>query len=103
MRTLPPETPHQEPPHGGPTKRELIFRWVIPLPFFGGIYFLGFLMGRELTNNSLTSLQSIGGRIASLAFLSLILIIFISGLFFILYLIKSLMGINLFSTFHLME
>ncbi|GEM_PF-2167919 len=103
MRTIPPEPPEEPPGLSEPIKRELIFRVIIPFRLFGSAYFLGLLMGRELTGGSHLDSRGIGGRIAAVVILAVLLFVVISGVFFILYLIKSLLGVNLFSNAHLME
>ena len=103
MRTIPPDPPNKSSAPNRPLQQELLIHWVVPLPFFGGVYFLGFIMGRKITGHATSSFQTIGGRVASYTLLALILFAFISGLFFILYLLKSLLGINIFSSAHLME
>ena len=103
MRTIPPDSSNKNAAPNRPPQQELLIHWVAPLPFFGGVYFLGFIMGKKITGHASSPFQTIGGRIASYALLALLLFTFISGLFFILYLLKSLLGINLFSSAHLME
>ena len=103
MRTLPPSPPDREPPLQGAIKRELLFRWIIPLPFWGSVYFLGLLMGREMPEAPHKSLGDSQGRLLSLVLLALLLFIFMAGIFFTLYLIKSLLGFDLFPDGHLME
>ncbi|BCS95196.1 hypothetical protein DSLASN_08280 [Desulfoluna limicola] len=103
MRTIPPKPPDDSPYPTETTRRELMFRFIIPFRLFGSAYFLGLLMGRELTEGSHLDSRGIGGRIAAIAILAVLLFVVISGVFFILYLIKSLLGVNLFSNAHLME
>uniref|UniRef100_UPI002628FC95 hypothetical protein n=1 Tax=Desulfoluna sp. TaxID=2045199 RepID=UPI002628FC95 len=86
-----------------PLKTELMMRLILPFRFFGRGYFIGVLMGRDRTDPPPHGIHSMGGRIATMAILALLLFIVISGIFFILYLIKSLIGIDLFSNAHLME
>lgn len=103
MRTIPPKPPEEPPDLTNPVKRELMVRFIIPFRLFGSAYFLGLLMGRELTGESHQDSRGIGGRIAAVAILAVLLFVVISGVFFILYLIKSFLGVNLFSNAHLME
>jgi hypothetical protein len=84
-------------------KPQLIFRFFVPFRLLGSAYVLGLLLGREQAIGTHRDTQGIGGRIAAIAIVGVLLLIAISGTFFILYLIKSLLGLNLFSNAHLME
>ena len=103
MRTLPPEADAQPPTPDEPARRELLFRMILPLRLFGEVYFLGLLMGRDLTHGTPPEQGRTKGQITAAAILIVLLFVVISGSFFILYLIKSLMGLDLFSHAHLME
>lgn len=101
MRTIPPEPDEQAP--DAPVKRELIFRMILPLRLFGDVYFLGLLMGRDLAPGTPPGDRSIRGRITAAAILVALLLILISGSVFLLYLVKTLSGFDLFPNAHLME
>ena len=60
-------------------------------------------MGRELPEAPHKSIGDSRGRLLSLVLLALLLFIFMAGIFFTLYLIKSLLGFDLFPDGHLME
>ena len=103
MRTIPPDPHKQASTIDKPAKQELMFRFIIPFRLFGSAYFIGLLLGREQSDGKRIDARGIGGRIAAMAILAVLLFIVISGVFFVLYLIKSLLGFNLFSNAHLME
>lgn len=103
MRTIPPESPEGPPSLEEAARQELVIRWILPFRLFGNPWFMGFLLGRELTGGARRDPRGIGGRIAAAIILALLLIVMLAGLFFILYLIKTLVGVDLFSNAHLME
>lgn len=95
MRTIPPESPEGPPSLEEAPRQELVVRWILPFRLFGSPWFMGFLLGRDP--------RGIGGRIAAAIILAFLLIVMLAGLLFILYLIKTLVGVDLFSNAHLME
>jgi len=76
---------------------------ILPLRLFGEVYFLGFLMGRDLDHGASPEKGRIKGHLTAAAIFLVLLCVVLSGSFFLLYLIKSLMGFDLFTHAHLME
>ncbi|VFQ46489.1 hypothetical protein [Desulfoluna butyratoxydans] len=103
MRTIPPEADRQPPAADQPAERELIFRLILPLRLFGDVFFLGILMGRDPGPGVSPEQGRLKGNITAAAILILLLCVVLSGSFFLLYLIKALLGLDLFTDAHLLE
>lgn len=103
MRTIPPEADRQPSGTAPPAERELIFRLILPLRLFGEVFFLGILMGREPVPGASPEQGRLKGTLTAAAILILLLCVVLSGSFFLLYLIKALLGLDLFTDAHLLE
>lgn len=108
MRTLPPIGFDKESVQGKiESVNKLIMNVTIPFKMLKERYFVSFNIGRRIREEEKVPSSGPSSRIQDsvIAFLavSILLLILVSGTVFILYLIKSLLGIDIFSNAHIFK
>jgi hypothetical protein len=108
VRTLPPIAFDKESVQGKTEPaNKLIMNVTIPFKMLKERYFVSFLIGRQIRKEDKSSSSAPGSRLQDsvIAFfaVSILLLILVSGTVFILYLIKSLLGIDIFSNAHILK
>lgn len=105
MRSLSPEKRRGEPETAGPEPgRKSIFNLTVPFKIWRGRYFISFLIGKDLGEADQEDFLSPGERametVIVFAVLLIMLMVVAGGLVFLVYLIKSFLGIDVFPFSH---
>jgi len=106
MRTVPPITGKTYPNFKrGKPAREFILNFTIPFTLFKKKYFIRLLAGRDLGREAVNSAS--GNRwlntIITLLVVLVLLLTIMAGIFFLLYLAKTLLGIDIFPNSHVLD